>query len=238
MALDLYVGTSGFSYKEWKGNFYPEKLAAKEMLAFYATRLPSVEINNTFYRMPRRDMLASWCEQVPEEFRFVIKASRRITHMRRLKEADEATGYLLEAVGVLGNRLGAILFQLPPNFRKDADRLRTFLELLPYGTPAAFEFRHPEWFDEETYGILRERGFAFAYVDDDNPEKDAPLVGTADWGYARLRRPEYSDDELAGLARQMLARDWKRAYVFFKHEDEGAGPALAARFREILGGMS
>jgi len=237
MSFTPFIGTSGFSYKEWKGNFYPEKIAAKDMLAHYATQLASVEINNTFYRMPKKDVLESWAEQVPAGFRFVIKASRRITHMRRLKDTDEATGYLLDAVGALGDRLGAILFQLPPNFRLELDRLRDFLALLPEGTPAAFEFRHPDWFVDEVYSMLRERNCAFAYVDDDDSEKDVALVGTADWGYARLRRPGYSTEELTAIAQEMRKQEWKRAYVFFKHEDAGVGPALARQFCDILEGM-
>src|ERR1700752_3956829 len=141
--MNLYVGTSGYSYKEWKGSFYPEKLAAKDKLPYYATRLSSVELNNTFYRLPQPEMVESWKSQVPDDFRFSVKASQRITHFKRLKDAEEPTQLLLENVSLLENRLGVILFQLPPNMKKDLDRLKSFLEALPESTPSAFEFRHP-----------------------------------------------------------------------------------------------
>ncbi|MDJ0789879.1 MAG: DUF72 domain-containing protein, partial [Myxococcota bacterium] len=146
--LSVGVGTSGFAYDAWKGVFYPEGLAAKKRLGYYASQLGAVEINNTFYRMPKQSVVEGWAEQVPEDFRFAIKASRRITHFKRLKEADEETGYLLGVTSALGPRLGALLFQLPPNLRHDADRLAAFLDLLPPETPAAFEFRHPSWVEE------------------------------------------------------------------------------------------
>ncbi len=233
--MQLYVGTSGYSYKEWKGSFYPEKLAAKEMLSYYGERLSAVEINNTFYRLPRTSVLDSWAEQVPDGFRFSIKASRRITHFTRLKpEAKEPTEYLLTTLQTLGPRLGAVLFQLPPNLKKDAERLAGFLELLPRGTPAAFEFRHESWFDDEVFEILRGREMALVCADTDEGDDDEAIVPTTDWGYLRLRRPDYSDDDLARWAARVRAAGWSRAMVFFKHEDEGAGPRMAARFRELF----
>ena len=155
--MDLRIGTSGYSYKEWQGDFYPEKIASGDMLAFYGERLSSVEINNTFYRLPRASVLETWAEAVPDDFRFVIKSSRRITHMKRLKDAGDETGYLMETLGALGPKLGAVLFQLPPNMKKDVDRLATFLDLIP-GVPAAFEFRHETWIDDEVHTLLGERG--------------------------------------------------------------------------------
>jgi uncharacterized protein YecE (DUF72 family) len=236
--VELHVGTSGYSYKEWKGSFYPEDLAAKDMLSYFGERLGAVEINNTFYRLPKASVLENWASQVPESFRFSIKASRRITHFTRLKEeARDPTEYLLSTVTVLGDRMGVLLFQLPPNLRKDTARLTHFLAMLPEGTPAAFEFRHETWKDDEVYDALRRRNMAYVCADTDESESDEPLVATASWGYLRLRRPDYEDADLGRWAEEIQALDWKRAFVFFKHEDEGAGPKLAARFREIAGGQ-
>lgn len=235
--MELHVGTSGYSYKEWKGSFYPEDLSAKKMLAYYGERLNGVEINNTFYRLPKSSVLESWAEQVPDGFRFSIKASRRITHFTRLKdEARDPTEYLLSTVETLGPKLGVILFQLPPNFKKDAERLRAFLEVLPDGTPAAFEFRHESWMDDEVVSILSERDMPVVCADTDDDEEDEPIVSTAPWGYLRLRRPGYDDDDLTRWAERVRETGWERAFVFFKHEDEGAGPRMAGRFAEIFGG--
>lgn len=233
--MELTTGTSGFSYKEWKGPFYPEELAADRMLAFYGERLGGVEINNTFYRLPKASVLESWAAEVPEEFRFSIKASRKITHFARLKpEAADATGYLVETVATLGPRLGALLFQLPPTFKADAERLEAFLELLPEGTPAAFEFRHPSWDDDGIRALLRARAMALVCADTDDDEEDAALHATADWGYLRLRRPDYGEDDLRRWVDRVRSQEWERALVFFKHEDEGAGPRMALRFRELF----
>jgi uncharacterized protein YecE (DUF72 family) len=227
--MNLYVGTSGYSYKEWKGNFYPEKLPAKEMLSYYASRLPAVEINNTFYRLPQKSMLENWKEQVPENFRFSVKASQRITHFKRLKDVAEETRYLIEAVSVLEDRLGVILFQLPPNMKKDFERLEMFVNQLPEGTRAAFEFRHPTWFDDDVLELLRSKNQALCTSDTD----DLPATNidkTADWGYLRLRRVEYSETNLSEWLARVRDQSWNEAFVFFKHEDEGTGPKLAAQF--------
>jgi uncharacterized protein YecE (DUF72 family) len=225
----LYAGTSGYSYKEWKGYFYPEKIAPDQMLAFYATKLPAVEINNTFYRLPKRELLEGWAAQVPPDFRFVIKASQKITHMKRLKGADDETNYLMDIVGVLEKKLGVVFFQLPPNFKKDLDRLSAFLDALPKGTPIAFEFRHTTWFDDEVYGLLRSHNVALCLADTDE-ELEVPLVSTADWGYLRLRRPGYSAADLKVWHQWIADQTWKQAFVFFKHEDEAAGPKMAMEF--------
>lgn len=230
--MKLYAGTSGYSYSEWKGSFYPSKLPAARMLAFYAERLPAVEINNTFYRLPKTELLESWAAQVPEGFRFAIKASRRITHIKRLADTAEETTYLLRTVQVLGERLGVILFQLPPYLRKDLPRLERFVQLLPEGTPAAFEFRERSWFDEDVLACLRARSLALCVADTDQDRIEA-IPSTAPWGYLRLRRAEYSEAELATWLHRMQAQGWEQAYVFFKHEDEGAGPKLAARVLEL-----
>jgi uncharacterized protein YecE (DUF72 family) len=230
--IRLRAGTSGYSYKEWKGPFYPEKLKAADMLAFYAERLSAVEINNSFYRMPKKSVLENWAEQVDDDFRFSIKASRRITHFKRLKETREETTYLLGNLDVLGDRLGVVLFQLPPNLKCDLDRLDAFLELLPEGLPVAFEFRHESWQDAAVHERLCARNFATVIVDSE--DTDPPeLVKTADWGYLRLRRPNYDRAALANWAREIAHCGWSEALVFFKHEDDGAGPRMATEFLEV-----
>lgn len=237
--VDCFVGTSGYSYKEWKGSFYPEDLSPKKMLAYYGERLNAVEINNTFYRLPNVSVLENWADQVPDSFRFSIKASRRITHFTRLKDtSQEPTEYLLSTVQSLGERLGVLLFQLPPNLKVDTERLASFLEYLPEGTPAAFEFRHETWKDPEVYDLLRSRNMAFVCADHDESEDDEPIVHTAPWGYLRLRRPSYQDADLERWAHHVTAQEWDRAFVFFKHEDEGAGPRMAAHFEAIRGAGS
>jgi uncharacterized protein YecE (DUF72 family) len=232
--MTLYVGTSGYSYKEWKGSFYPEKLPAKEMLPYYATRLPAVELNNTFYRMPQAAMVESWKAQVPDNFRFSVKASQRITHFKRLKEAGDETKYLLNTVSALEDRLGVVLFQLPPNMKKDIERLESFLNDLPATAPSAFEFRHPTWFDDEVLELLRRHNRALVVSDTDDLPANR-IDKTADWGYLRLRRVNYSDEDLAEWLARMNAQDWKTTFVFFKHEDEGTGPKLAAKFLRLAG---
>src|SRR6185503_15570871 len=188
--MELHVGTSGYSYKEWKGNFYPEDLPAKEMLSYYAGRLPAVEINNTFYRLPQPSMIENWRAQVPSSFRFSVKATQRITHIKRLNNAADETKYLLETAALLEERLGVVLFQLPPNMKKDAARLQAFLNLLPAGTRSAFEFRHESWFDDETFNLLRERDCALV-VSDTDEKPLTEITSTAGWGYLRLRRTSY-----------------------------------------------
>ena len=230
----LWTGTSGFSYKEWKGSFYPEKLPATKMLEYYSRQLASVEINNTFYRLPRAEMLEKWAAQVPDDFVFVLKASRRITHMQRLKDAGDPLEYLVTtAVGALGERLGPILFQLPPYLRKDVERLRDFLAIVPDTVRAAFEFRHESWFGDDVYQALADHGAAL--VTADTGEGEAPVVETAGFGYARLRRPGYGEAELAEWATALRRPAWSDVFVFFKHEDEGAGPRMAGAFGEVWG---
>lgn len=228
----IYVGTSGYSYKEWKGSFYPEKLAAKDMLPYYTSKLPAVELNNTFYRLPKRSMVESWKEQSPESFRFSVKASQRITHFKRLKDAGDETKYMLDTVSVLEDRLGVVLYQLPPNMKKDLERLEAFLKLLPPSPRAAFEFRHPTWFDDDVLQLLRSENRALCVSDTD----DLPVSRidkTADWGYLRLRRVAYPAAELREWISRMKDQDWKAAFVFFKHEDEGTGPRLASEFIDL-----
>jgi len=235
--MRFFVGTSGYSYKEWKGSFYPEKLPAKQMLAYYAERFSTVEINNTFYRMPKVEVLQSWAQQVPDGFRFVLKASRRITHNKRLKEVESETDYLLRAAAALETRRGPLLFQLPPDLKKDLLRLEAFLALLDDGERAALEFRHESWFDDEVFDCLRRNSCALCVADaDDLPA--TRLVSTAGWGYVRLRRESYTDESLGQWIEQLGSQGWDEAYVFFKHEDAGIGPKLAARFLELAGSAS
>ena len=230
--MNLHVGTSGYSYKEWKGNFYPEDLPAKEMLSYYSRRLPAVEINNTFYRLPQVTMIENWKEQVPENFRFSIKATQRITHIKRLKNCAEETKYLLDTAALLKERLGVVLFQLPPNSKKDSERLKEFLALLPHDQHAAFEFRHESWFDDETFDQLRAHNCALVTSDTDD-EPLSEIISTADWGYLRLRRTNYEPAALGEWMQRVEQQPWRDAFVFFKHEDEGVGPKLAAQFLEL-----
>jgi uncharacterized protein YecE (DUF72 family) len=230
--MNLYVGTSGYSYKEWKGTFYPKDLPNKQMLRYYGERFRAVEINNTFYRMPEESVLKAWAGDVPADFRFLLKAPQQITHRQRLKDAGDLVSRLLEAAGALKERLGPLLFQLPPNLKKDVPRLREFLALLPSRRPAAFEFRHPSWFDDEVFGLLRDHQAALCIAEaEDGPE--VPFVATAGWGYLRLRRPDYGDAELKTWAQRVRGQDWRDVFVFFKHEDKGTGPQLAKRFLEL-----
>lgn len=226
------AGTSGYSYKEWKGVFYPEDLPDREMLKFYSEHLPTVEINNTFYRMPKTEMLEIWAEQVPANFQFILKASRKITHIKRLKECEEETEYLFKTSAILGKQLGVILFQLPPFLRKDAPRLKNFLKLIPKKLKATFEFRHGTWFDDEIYDILKQKSCALCFSDTEN-NKLEKLVSTAPWGYLRLRKPDYSEAELINWIKRIKTQDWDQVFVFFKHEDEGAGPKMAKHFLEL-----
>jgi uncharacterized protein YecE (DUF72 family) len=226
--MRVLAGTSGFSYKEWKGSFYPEDLSADAMLSYYAERLPAVEINNTFYRMPKPALLEGWAAQVSPDFRFVLKASQRITHHKRLKEAGDEVAYFFRVAATLGERLGPALFQLPPNLKKDLPRLEAFLGVLPAGARAAFEFRHASWFEEDVFAALGARGAALCIAEDE--ELATPLVSTADWGYLRLRRQDYVEADVAAWADRVRAQSWAEAYVFFKHEDAGSGPKLAAEF--------
>lgn len=230
--MRVAVGTSGYAYKEWKGSFYPADLKADEMLRFYGTQFRTVEINNTFYRMPSEKLLLGWSQQVPDGFTFVLKASQRITHQKRLKDANEEVGYFLRTASVLGEKLGPTLFQLPPNFKKDLARLKDFLALLPRRWRAALEFRHASWYDDEVYEALRAHNAALCAADTD--EEDAKLVATADWGYLRLRRVAYDEAQLRSWAERIGQQSWADAFVYFKHEDEATGPKLAAQFIQLL----
>lgn len=227
--MDLHVGTSGYSYKEWKGKFYPQTLAAKDMLRYYASKLRAVELNNTYYRLPQHSMIESWKAQVPENFRFSVKAPRSITLFRRLKDAADVTKNMLETVAALEDRLGVVLYRLPDDMQKDLERLKTFIKILPPEPRAAFDFRHETWFDDDVLQLLRSENRALCISDRD--ERPVTHIDkTADWGYLRLRRVNYSTAELREWISRMKAQDWKTTFVFFKHEDEGTGPQLASEF--------
>ena len=224
--MRLLAGASGYSFKEWNGVFYPEKCKPEEMLPFYSQRLPTVEINNTFYRMPKTTVLENWAATVPEGFRFAIKAPRRITHMARLKveSAGEALAFLYKNLASLGGKRGPVLFQLPPNLKKDLPRLVDFLALLPPEHRAAFEFRNDSWFDDEVYSALRFAGAALVLSERED-STPPPMVQTAPWGYVRLRLENYSDDDLRTWAKKLADTGWKETFVYFMHEP--TAPAYA-----------
>jgi uncharacterized protein YecE (DUF72 family) len=225
----IYVGTSGYSYKEWKGSFYPEKIPAEEMLSYYAEHLQAVELNNTFYRLPRPGMVEAWKAQVPDNFRFTVKAPQTITHFRRLKDAAAVTQSMLKTVSALEHRLGAVFFRFPEDMTKDLERLETFLKDLSPDIRATFEFRHPSWFDDDVLALLRSHNRALCISDRDEMPMDH-IDKTADWGYLRLRRVNYLESDLLKWIKRVRAQHWKDTYVFFKHDDEATGPKLAAQF--------
>ena len=228
----LLAGASGYSFKEWKGIFYPEKIKPEEMLQFYCGKLPTVEINNTFYRMPKTSVLENWAKTAPDGFRFAIKASRRITHMSRIKadSSAEPVGSLYKNLEALGDRRGPVLFQLPPNMKLDLERLKGFLELLPEDHRAAFEFRNDAWFIDEVYALLRANGAALVLSEREDA-MPPPMVATAPWGYVRLRLEEYTDDDLGKWAERLADTGWKETYVYFMHEPTAC--AYAAKLMEL-----
>jgi len=235
--MRVLVGTSGYSYKEWKGPFYPDKLAAKDFLRFYAERIATVEINNTFYKMPTGKLVEGWAGEVPESFTFAVKAPQRITHIARLAgTAVETTEIFVRTVSKLGGRLGPLLFQLPPFQKKDLAKLTAFLEgakAALAGQRVAFEFRHESWFDDEVWGVLRAHDAALCVAEGE--ALASPLVATASWGYVRLRKDEYPDALLTEWASKIAAQPWKEAFVYVKH-DEGDAPSVARRLLAMLPG--
>ena len=233
--MKILAGTSGYAFKEWKGPFYPEDLKDSGFLSFYASKFPTVEINNTFYQLPKEKTLLDWASKVPEEFSFTMKASQRITHFARLKpESAELVEYLVKTASVLGDRLGPILFQLPPNMKKDLDRLRAFLDKLPKGRRYAMEFRHESWFDDDLTAALREHDVAMVGIEQE--DFSSPVIPTASWGYLRLHRFDYAPETLAAWAEKIRSHGWTEAYVFFKHdhipESAGSGPLAVKAFVE------
>ena len=230
--MRLHIGTSGYSYPKWKGSFYPAKMPSKKMLAYYASQFSTVEINNTFYNLPERSAVAGWAAEVPADFVFAVKAPQQITHWLRLQGACAAVAELLPAIAPLGKKQGPILYQLPPNMQRDLPRLQAFLDELPSRPQAAFEFRHDSWFCDEVYAALGKRGAALCIAEAETLA--TPLVATTDWGYLRLRREDYVKKDLAAWAKKIAAQKWKRAFVYFKHEDTGTGPRFAAQLRSLM----
>jgi uncharacterized protein YecE (DUF72 family) len=229
--MAVRVGTSGYSYPAWKGSFFPADLPSSQMLEFYAQKLSTVEINNTFYRMPTGTALAHWAEQVPQGFVFALKAPRRITHQKQLADSGDETSHFLGLASELGEKLGPVLFQLPPFMKKDLTRLRDFLGSLPRSVAAAFEFRHDSWMDDQVFQALQEKNAALCIADTD--EKEGQVIRTAQWGYLRLRRSDYTPALLAWWAKR-ISSEWAQAYVYFKHEEEGKGPKFAADFEAAV----
>ena len=230
--MKIYVGTSGYGYKEWKGIFYPEKISPKEMLRFYSERFGAVEINNTFYHMPTESVLTSWAEQVPDDFIFALKAPQVVTHLKRMKNVGTETEYLFRTLSILERKLGPVLFQFPKSFHADLPALKDFIARIP-GDMCAFEFRSTSWLAAEILDLLRKKGCSLCIADsDENPTND--IISTATWGYLRLRRPDYTDADLSQWMERILSQAWKRAFVFFKHEEEAKGPEMAIRFQELI----
>lgn len=230
----IWIGTSGYSYPEWKGTFYPADLPAAKMLEYYAGRFPTVEINNTFYRMPSEKVLAGWADATPGAFKLTLKAPRRITHDARLKDCEEIVRSFCEIAATLGEKLGVLLFQLPPFLKKDLNLLDQFLCVLPPGARAAFEFRNASWHSSDVYDRLRRDNLALCIADSD--KLSTPVVATSDYGYFRLRDEGYTKDDLARWA-DVIRRhqsDWRDTFVYFKHEEEGKGPEFAKRLQQLL----
>jgi uncharacterized protein YecE (DUF72 family) len=235
MPQRVLVGTSGYNYPEWRGSFYPEKFSTDKMLAYYADRFPTVEINYTFYRIPSEKLLAGWAAGTPDNFTFTLKAPQRITHLAKLQRCEDLLQTFTRTARTLGPKLGVLLFQLPPTFRKNIDVLSAFLELLPDGTRAAFEFRHQSWFDAAVFDALRARNLALCVADSE--KLSTPVEVTADYGYFRLRDEGYQPEDIEGWARTIGALPGVGdAFVYFKHEEQGLGPEFAQRMIDALRG--
>ncbi|HEY3784383.1 MAG TPA: DUF72 domain-containing protein [Steroidobacteraceae bacterium] len=232
--MSIWVGTSGYNYPEWRGSFYPQKMPTSKMLPFYAERFDTVEINYTFYRMPNEKILAGWSRETPDRFKLTLKAPKRITHDARLRDCEDSLSYFLKVADTLGPKLGALLFQLPPYFRKDLPRLEAFVHLLPAGLCAAFEFRHASWLDDEVYGLLKSRNLALCVADGE--KVTTPVEPTADYAYFRLRDEGYTSDDILSWASIIRAQTGRcrEIYVYFKHEEAGKGPEFA---RLLLSGL-
>jgi len=232
--MNVWIGTSGFQYPEWKGNFYPEDLPAAKMLPFYAERFSTTEINYTFHRIPAAKTIDNWSQQTPAHFKFALKAPQKITHFAKLRDCADTLDYFCQIVSGLGERLGPILFQLPPNFKKDAAILSSFLRELPSKFRGAFEIRHESWFDEEIFEMLKARNIALCIADTD--KLATPTVATADYGYLRLRREDYNKIDIERWANFVREQQnaWRDVFVYFKHEESGIGPKLAIQMMDLL----
>jgi len=231
----IWTGTSGYNYPEWKGSFYPSDMPAAKMLPYYAARFPTVEINYTFYRMPNEKLTSGWAEQTPSPYKLTLKAPRRITHDNRLKNTGELVGTFCQVAGTLGDKLGALLFQLPPNLKKDVSLFDAFLETLPPRVPAAFEFRHLSWLDDEIFERLSRRNLALCVADSE--KLSTPVRVTADYAYFRLRDEGYSADDIVRWADTIAGAtaSCRDVFVYFKHEEEGKGPEFARLLMDRLG---
>ena len=232
--MNIWVGTSGFQYAEWKGTFYPEDLPTAKMLPYYAERLSTTEINYTFRRIPSAKSIQTWWEVTPECFKFSLKAPQKVTHFAKLRNCGDTLRYFYQVISDLEAKLGVVLFQLPPAFKKDAALLAAFLEDVPPGMRAAFEFRHASWFDDEIYALLKSKNIALCLADSENLA--TPIVATADYGYLRLRREDYQAADVAKWAETIKAQKdvWSDAFVYFKHEESGIGPKLAMQLMTLL----
>jgi uncharacterized protein YecE (DUF72 family) len=231
--LNLHIGASGFGYKEWKGKFFPKDIKPTEMLPFYASHFHAVEINNTFYSLPKGTVLKSWLKQVPPNFIFGLKAPQKITHILRLKSAARPLRAFLKLADILGPQLGPLLFQLPPNFKIDLPRFKKFLAHVPPKYRIAFEFRHPSWLTPEVFDTLRARNAALCIAESEDTIQ-IPFEPTANWGYLRLRRLDYKPRDLKSWAQRILSQNWSEAFVFFKHEERALGPKFATRFSQLI----
>ena len=232
--MRIHVGTSGYNYTEWKGTFYPADLPTKEMFRYYSAQFRTVEINFTFYRMPTEKTTSAWLAQAPEGFTYTLKAPQRITHVQKLQNSEESLAMFVKAARVLDSHLATLLFQLPPTFRCDLDRLQRFLTAMPEGVRPAFEFRHDSWLNEDVYGLLSANNAALCIADFGT--KTTPLRPTARHGYFRLRDEGYQVADLTRWADEILshADAWDDVFVYFKHEDEGKGPEFAKIFLDQL----
>ena len=229
-----WIGTSGFQYSEWKGNFYPEDLPAAKMLPFYAERLSTTEINYTFHRIPSAKTIENWNKLTPARFQFALKAPQKITHFARLRDCADTMRYFHDVISGLGEKLGPVLFQLPPNFKKDTLLLADFVNSFPSGMRGAFEFRHKSWFEDEVFEALKARNVALCIADTE--DLTTPQIAAADYGYLRLRREDYSKADVDRWAEYVRGQDkrWTDAFIYFKHEEAGIGPKLAKQMMEIL----
>ncbi len=232
--MNLWIGTSGFQYKEWKGTFYPETMPTARMLPYYAERFSTTEINYSFHRIPSAKTIEGWYQATPERFKFSLKAPQTVTHFAKLRNCGDTMRYFHQVICDLETKLGCVLCQLPPALKKDAALLSSFLGEMPDGMRAAFEFRDPSWFDDETYELLRGKNLALCIADSE--KLATPDVATADYGYLRLRREDYQGADIARWADAIKAKAsvWSDAFVYFKHEESGIGPKLAARMMELL----
>jgi uncharacterized protein YecE (DUF72 family) len=234
--MNYWIGTSGFRYAEWKGTFYPEDLPASKMLAFYSECFTTTEVNYTFRRIPSPKTIQNWWAGTPERFKFSLKAPQKVTHFAKLKNCGDTMRYFCQVICDLEAKLGPVLFQLPPNFKKDTEVLAAFLDDVPAGLRAAFEFRHPSWFDEEVFALLNAKNIALCI--NESADVSAPVVATADYGYLRLRREDYTEADMQRWANAIMEKKsvWLDVFVYLKHEESGMGPRLAKQLMELLGG--